>query len=356
MKKASFTIELDGKDATATLGARLLSAKVTDGAGWSADALTLKFENADGRMEIPFPECRIRFALGYAGEPLRDFGLFYAHKVKTTLSPASVELTCKAVSRAAGGEDKQKELFKTLRSREWAETETLDSVLSKIASENGYAAKCGASLRGAPLPRECLVQHAETDGAFLRRAADIVRAKLKAFNGYLMLFNPEKDMPQAQEGASAGEAGTSGGQGAEPVAIPVSEITSGEFTAERADKYQGVKAKWHSVEDASLHFVTVGKGEPYDELKDEYDSEESARLAAENRLDEMRRAARTAEISAPAKMEVCAEGFVKITGTRDALASGEWRVEKAEFSCDASGLRMKISAGYQGTPSNSSTN
>lgn len=59
------------------------------------------------------------------------------------------------------------------------------------------------------------------------------------------------------------------------MAIPVSEITSGEFTAERADKYQGVKAKWHSVEDASLHFVTVGKGEPYDELKDEYDSEEA---------------------------------------------------------------------------------
>ena len=94
MKKASFTLELDGEDATATLGARLLSARVTDGAGWSADALTLKFENADGRMEIPFPECRIRFALGYAGEPLRDFGLFYAHKVKTTLSPSESLIPC----------------------------------------------------------------------------------------------------------------------------------------------------------------------------------------------------------------------------------------------------------------------
>lgn len=343
MKKASFTLELDGEDATATLGARLLSAKVTDGAGWSADALTLKFENADGRMEIPFPECRIRFALGYAGEPLRDFGLFYAHKVKTTLSPASVELTCKAVSRAAGGEDKQKELFKTTRSREWAETDTLDSVLAKIASENGYAAKCGASLRGAPLPRECLVQHAETDGAFLRRAADIVRAKLKAFDGYLMLFNPEKDMPQAQASASAGEAGTSGGQGAEPVAIPVSEISSGEFSVERSDKYQGVKAKWHSAEDASLHFVSVGKGEPYDELKDEYDSEESARLAAENRLAELNREARTAEITASANLSVCAEGFVRITGTRDALASGEWRVKSVTFTYDANGLSMKVS-------------
>lgn len=170
-----------------------------------------------------------------------------------------------------------------------------------------------------------------------------MRAKLKAFNGYLMLFNPEKDMPQAQEGASAGEAGTSGGQGAEPVEISAAEISSGEFSVERADKYQGVKAKWHSAEDASLHFVTVGKGEPYDELKDEYDSEESARLAAENRLAELNREARTAEISAPAKMEVCAEGFVKITGTRDALASGEWRVKSVTFTYDANGLSMKVS-------------
>ena len=151
---------------------------------------------------------------------------------------------------------------------------------------------------------------------------------------------PSRASPSGAE--TAGEAGTSGGQGAEPVAIPVSEITSGEFTAERADKYQGVKAKWHSAEDASLHFVTVGKGEPYDELKDEYDSEESARLAAENRLAELNREAKTGKLTAPANLSVCAEGFVRITGTRDALASGEWRVKKAEFTLDSAGLKMNL--------------
>ena len=141
---------------------------------------------------------------------------------------------------------------------------------------------------------------------------------------------------------TAADAGAAGGQGAEPVEISAAEISSGEFSVERADKYQGVKAKWHSAEDAALHFVSVGKGEPYDELKDEYDSEESARLAAENRLAELNREAKTGKLTAPANLSVCAEGFVKITGTRDALASGEWRVKKATFTYDSSGLKMDV--------------
>ena len=346
MRTPKFIIELDGNEATGTLGKRLQSAKVTDGAGWSADSLILKFDNADGRMEIPFPECKIRFKLGFADGELRDFGLFHAHKVNTTLAPATVELTCKAISRAAGGEDKQKELFKSARSREWLETDTIDSVLEKISTENGYAAKCGNSLVGVPVPKECIVQNAETDGAFLRRLAEIVRAKLKAFNGFLMLFNPEKDMPQAQESASAADAGTSDAQGATPVEIKVSEISSGEFTVERNDKFQGVKAKWHSTEDAALHEVCVGKGEPYDTLKDEYDSEESARLAAENRLAELNRDARTCTINATADMRVCAEGFVRITGTQNALEGGAWRVKTVTFTLDGGGLKMSFNAGY----------
>lgn len=348
MRAARYIIELDGEDATATLGKRLLSATASDGAGWSSDSLTLKFDNADGNAEVPFPECKIRFVLGFADGVMRDFGLFHAHKVKTTLAPATVELTCKAISRASGGEDKQKELFKTVRSREWSEDATADSVLAKIASENGYSAKCGDSLRGVALPRECLVQNSETDGAFLRRVAEIVRAKLKAFNGYLMLFNPEKDMPPPTESASAQDAGTADGQGAAPVEIPISEITAADWTVARDDKYQGVKAKWYSTEDAELHYVLVGAGEPYDELKDEYDSAASAQLAAENRLAEMRRAAKTCSITAPAKMNVCAEGFIKITGTNSALIGGIWRVEKATFTLDRNGLKMSISGVFEG--------
>lgn len=346
MRTPKFKIELDGKDVTSTLGKRLQSAKVTDGAGWSSDSLTLKFENADGHMEIPFPECKIRFQLGFADGEMRDFGLFHAHKVKTTLSPASVELTCKAISRAAGGEDKQKELFKTTRSREWQENDTIDSVLEKISTENGYAAKCGNSLSGIALPKECIVQNAETDGMFLKRIAGIVRAKLKAFNGFLMLFNPEKDAPQARESASAADAGTSDTRGAVPVEIKISEISSGEFTVERNNKFQGVKAKWHSLEDASLHEVCVGKGEPYDTLKDEYDSEASARLAAENRLAELNRDARTCTLNASADIRVCAEGFVKITGTQNALENGDWRVKTVTFTLDDGGLKMSLAAGH----------
>ncbi len=355
MRTAKFTIELDGADATATLGKRLLSATVADGAGWSSDSLTLKFDNADGNAEIPFPECKIRFTLGFADGVMRDFGLFHAHKVKTTLAPATVELSCKAISRASGGEDKQKELFKTVRSREWSESATADSVLAKIAEENGYAAKCGDSVRGVALPRECLVQNSETDGAFLRRVAEIVRAKLKAFNGYLMLFNPEKDMPQAAESASAQDAGTTNGQGATPVEIPLAEITSADWTVARDDKYQGVKAKWYSSDDAELHYVLVGAGEPYDELKGEFDSAESAQLAAENRLAEMRRSAKTCSLTAPAKMNVCAEGFINITGTGNALIGGIWRVEKATFTLDCSGLKMSLTGVFSSRRGNALT-
>lgn len=101
---------------------------------------------------------------------------------------------------------------------------------------------------------------------------------------------------------------------------------------------------------AALHEVCVGKGEPYDTLKDEYDSESSARLAAENRLAELNRDARTCTINAPANLRVCAEGFVNITGTQNALENGAWRVKSVAFTLDGGGLKMSLEAGYLFTP------
>lgn len=74
--------------------------------------------------------------------------------------------------------------------------------------------------------------------------------------------------------------------------------------------------------------------------------EESARLAAENRLAEMRRVAKKAEIEAAADMRVCAEGFVRITGTQNALEGGAWRVKTVTFTLDGGGLKMSFNAGY----------
>ena len=62
----------------------------------------------------------------------------------------------------------------------------------------------------------------------------------------------------------------------------------------------------------------------------------------------MRRAAKKAELEAAADMRVCAEGFVRITGTPNALVAGIWRTEKVEFTCDRNGLKMKIYAGVLG--------
>lgn len=38
-----------------------------------------------------------------------------------------------------------------------------------------------------------------------------------------------------------------------------------------------------------------------------------------------------------------AEGFVRIAGTRDPLASGDWRVKSVTFTLDAGGLKMSFS-------------
>lgn len=90
----------------------------------------------------------------------------------------------------------------------------------------------------------------------------------------------------------------------------------------------------------------MGKGEPYDTLKDEYDSEASARIVAENSLAELNRDARTCTINATADMHVCAEGFVRITGTQNALEGGAWRVKTVTFTLDGGGLKMSLEAGY----------
>ena len=73
MKKASFTIEFDGEDVSATWGKRLVSATVTDNEPGTLDTLVLVFSNAGKAFDPVFPETVISFSLGYAGEPLRDF-------------------------------------------------------------------------------------------------------------------------------------------------------------------------------------------------------------------------------------------------------------------------------------------
>ena len=93
-----------------------------------------------------------------------------------------------------------------------------------------------------------------------------------------------------------------------------------------------MKAKWHSVDDAALHEVSAGSGEPSETLKDEYDCEDSALRAARAKLAEMRRNARTCSVSAQAVMSVCAEGFVRLTGSTRAIENGLWRVEKVDFT------------------------
>lgn len=74
--------------------------------------------------------------------------------------------------------------------------------------------------------------------------------------------------------------------------------------------------------------------------------EKSAQLAAENRLAELNRDARSCTINTTADMRVCAKGFVRITGTQNALEGRAWRVKTVTFTLDGGGLKMNFNTDY----------
>lgn len=329
MKTPKFKITMDGADASATLGARLVSLKVTDAEGWQSDKLELTLDNSDGRFEAPFPECEIGLQLGYAGETPRDFGTFFANKIQTTLSPRVVKIECAALCKGAGGDEKKKELFKGAVTREWSENETVGGALSAIAAECGYGARVSASLKDAPLPAQCLVENNETHGEFLRRMAQVVGATMKTSAKTLFFYDA------AEAAASAA-----------PVEVSASALSAATFAVERSEQFKSTEAAYGSA-DGFLRTVSAGTGTPVKKLKGEYASEAEALAAAEAELANLRRKTKTCKLSGEADVRICVGEKIRLTGTSlyPELEAGTWTVTKTEFSLSRSGLTMSVEAG-----------
>ncbi len=330
MKKASFTIEFDGEDVSATWGKRLVSATVTDNEPGTLDTLVLVFSNAGKAFDPVFPETVISFSLGYAGEPLRDFGTFRAHKTKMSFPLKEITLEATALQRGAGSAQTEQEFFKEKRTAEWRDAKTIGNIVASIAEICGLEHFVSSSLRERPLPPSCEVQKDETFGALLDRLCSIVGASLKFSSAKLWLYT-EEDIDAAT---------------ADSVRINLERLSSAEFSVARAEQYRAVSAKWHDVQSAQLFIVKTGNETPCKELTNEYSSETEARSAAQAELKKIRASAKTGTLRGEAVMDIAAERKLIVEGNFSPFAGDAWRVRKAVFELSAEkGLSMQISLG-----------
>ena len=109
-------------------------------------------------------------------------------------------------------------------------------------------------------------------------------------------------------------------------------------------RYGSVKAHWYDRASARRREVTAGNGEPVYALKDNQVNAQTARYAAQARLDALNRSAVTLSLSLrPGAPTVSAETPLTLSGFRNGV-DGRWIVTRVSHELSGRGLTTEVEA------------
>lgn len=280
--KPDFVILANKADVTATIKKNFLGMQLTDASGFESDMLELSLAAGDG-VSKPAKGAELEVWLGYAGA-LTKMGLFVVDEIGIGGPPTVMSIRARGTpfeKSKTGLTDLQSQ-----KTRTWASGTTIDSVLSKIASEHKLQPLLSKSLRGIDLPQ--FDQTAESDISFLVRLGRRYDAIVKPGGGKLALFKRgDFDMPQ--------------------VSIDAVDAIRWSYSESSRENEGTVVAFWHKKEKAKRQQVEVGSGEPVKQLRQWYLDAASARAAAQAELDRRRRGSATFSVTVPGNARLSAD-------------------------------------------------
>ncbi len=315
-----FLISADAQDVTAAIASSLVSLRLTDEAGLQADMLEIVLADTDDAAPIPLPRtgAELELFLGYDDETAR-MGLFICDEVEFSGPPDRMTIRARAATYegTAGG----KTSLQSQKTKSWKDGTKLADMAAKIAKDNNLELSIAASMKKIVLPH--LSQTAESDISFLARVLKTYDGVVKPSGGKLVIIK-------------RGESKTASGDKLPTVIVDKTNVTNYHLNIARREKPGTVVAFWHSTTKSRRVQITVGLGDPVQQLRHHYPNEAAAKAAAQSALDKKKRGSRKINLTVPGATNIIAEALLVLTGFRDEI-NGEWLISRVEHDLDGKG-------------------
>ena len=263
------------------------SIKVEDRLGYKSDKLQITMASETTMFDIPTKGKNLNYAI--EGVPM---GQFTVDSAQITISTSGNKLVI-----SANAADMTKEL-KAPRTKSFNDKK-LSEILEEKAGDNGLKLKISDFYKNTKIAH--IDQTNESDLNFITRLGDKYDAIAKFANGKL-LFLKRGDM-----------------NGAMPVFIHRSDMTSVTFDVTDRNEFKAVKAFYQKSSENKRKFEKVGDGEPIFEMEGDFANKGEAKDAAQAKFDAMRRKGKTLKANMPINANIAAGSPVLIFGVHPAI-------------------------------------
>ena len=301
--RPAYRVLADQRDITDAIRDRLLSLALTDEAGYQSDAVSLRLDDREGKIELPRKGAQLEIALGYEERGLAEMGLYIVDEIELSGPPDTLTVQAKAVDMRAS--------LKQHKTRAWSAT--IQEIVSTIAQEHQLEPRVDPALGAIRIPH--IDQTEESDLNFLTRLGNQYDAVGKPAGSYV-LFVPH------------GQAQSASGQATTPVAIHRTQTSDHRVTLADRGKFQAVLAHWQDLEAGQQVTERVGDGEPVFTLRHAYPTAKEARAAAQAKLNALNRGQGTLSLTLkPGEPTLAAEARLTLSGFRKESTGGGLRPE-----------------------------
>ena len=315
-----FRILANSRDITAAIRARCLSLTVSDRAGLHTDTVEIRLDDRDGHIELPHKGAELDVSIGYQEQGLVPMGLYTVDELELSGPPDTLTIRAKAANMRSS--------LKEHKTRAWDDT-TLGDLVASVAGEHRLEPRVAEALTAIRIPH--LDQTEESDLHLLTRLAKHYDAVAKPAGGYLV-FVP------------AGEAKSATGKTIPAVAIRRNQTSEHRVTMADRGKYSAVLAHWHNTATGTRTPVRVGTGQPVYTLRHSYPDADTARAAAQGKLDALSRGLATASLTLQHGNPVlAAEAKLTLSGFRTG-ADGDWVATRVDHRLSDSGYSTRVEA------------
>ncbi len=286
--RPAIRLEIDGKAASPELLRRLVSIRIVDHSGGSADTLEIELDDRNNAAAPPIGG-EVKVWLGYEPKPAYR-GRFRISGWSLNGPPAVMTVNAKAADFTSA--------IRAPKTRSHHQT-TLGAIVSKVAGEHGLGVSMDSGLAARMIDH--VDQQTESDMSFLSRLAKRNGATFKIGAGKVVFTaNRSTILPD----------GTSKTR----FAIRPEMISTWSFRAEERGAYKSAKAAFYDKKKGKRVHCTAGSGTPCHRDRRLYATQDEAQNAADANLGDLTRGKVTGSISGPGMPDLYAEALLDLAG------------------------------------------